>query len=189
MPLASTTDHRFSGPAPSRSGNRLARWLLCLVACCLAFQGLTLSVERARGRAHYHLDAPRVTAQPPMHAHEFQHPADLDGHRYAPEIALDTLDRQPPPEHPEHDHDDGHSSVAHHDHDRAAEGIVYVAEDGGASTLNPHPTLARSIHDLDVLVPRFDFAVEADATARWAGGESPPFESHVSGPLERPPRA
>lgn len=186
MPLASTTDHRFSGSAPTGSGCRIARWVLCLVACCLAFQGWTLSVERASGRAHHHVDAPRVAANPSSHAHDLPHPADLDGHRYAPEIAFD--DPQPP-DHPAHDHDDGHSGVAHHDHDSATEGVVYVAEDDGASTLNPQPTLTRGIHDLAVVMNPFGVPSDGETTADWDNAASPAFASHVSGPPERPPRA
>ncbi|MDO9314335.1 MAG: hypothetical protein Q7T97_07295 [Burkholderiaceae bacterium] len=189
MHLASTTDNRLTGPASTRPGKWLVRWMLCLVACCLALQGLTLSAERARGRAHHHLDAFRVAAPPPSAAHAASHLADLDGHRYAPEIASDVVDGQSPQDPSAHDHDSNHSIVAHHDHAPATDGVVYVAEDGGASALNPHPTLARSAHDLDVLMPRFDFAVEANVARRWTDGDPRPVESHVSGPLERPPRA
>ncbi len=158
-----------------RFGFDLGRWLLCFVALCLAFQGLTLSVERARGRAHHHLDAARVAHAPPISEHGSQRHADLDGHRYAPNLAQHGRHR--------------HATVSHHDHDATVDGVVYVADDDGASALNPHPTLARSIHELDVLVRPFDVPLETESAPSWANGDSRPFESHISDPLKRPPRA
>lgn len=188
MPLASTTDIPDIDPPCARSGNRIARWVLCVLACCLAFQGWTLSVERASGRAHVHLDAPGSAAPSPNTASGARTLADLDGHRYAPEIASDH-DAAPSPIHRAHDHHGDHSTLAHHDHDAEAVGIVYVAEDDGATTLNPHPALARGVHDLDVVMNTFGVPSGAEMAADWAKAASPAFVSHVGGPLERPPRA
>ncbi len=176
------------GPASTRSGKRIARWVLCLVACCLGFQGWILSVERASGRAHFHqapLRSAALSPSTPLHARTV---TDLDGHRYAPEISSNA-DADQSPSQRAHDHHGDPASIAHHDHDADDAGVVYVAEDDGASTLNPHPTLTRGIHDLAVVMNPFGLPAEAETAADWAKAVPPAFSSHVSGPPERPPRA
>ena len=165
------------------------RWVLCCVVWCLMCQGLTVSVERVRGRAHLHLDTPQGGALPSFSAHAMQHLADLDGHRYAPGIASDDTAEQRRPAHAEHDDEHRLSGIAHHDHDATADGVVPVGEDDATSALNPHPTWARSVHDLDGLRPSFDRPADNAVAITWARGAARSFASHVSSPPERPPRA
>lgn len=152
------------------------RWLrhlvLSFVALCVGAQGVALSAERALGRAHYH-QADVVALDRVQQGHR----GDLDGHRYAPQIEVSA------------GHPDDHSTVAHHDHDAAAPGVIEVAQDSGASTLNPHSTLVRSIHDIDLLVPLFQSPADDGTAQGWTWARHRPLASHVSHPLERPPRA
>ncbi len=144
-----------------------ARWLrrvvLCLVAGCLGLQGVALSADRALGGTHFHL---------PVTHSDAKRPDALDGHRYALEIALPT----------------DHQGLQQHEHEAGLSGVVYVADDDSASTLNPHTTLPRSIHDLDVLMRSFGSASDGDAVRPRAGVRQRLFASQISPPLERPPQ-
>lgn len=150
----------------------LAAWCrrlaLCVVACCVGVQGVALSAERVLGGRHVHL-ASAHTANP--------HVSDLDGHRYAPEL----FDRS-------NNLVLEHTEVQQHDHDVGLPGVMHVADDGGASSQNPHATLIRNVHDLDLLVPAFELMPGDEATKRWTATRSSRFDSHVSPPLERPPQ-
>lgn len=145
---------------------RLQQWLLAFIALCVMAQSVALSAERTVGRAHFH--------RSPLAAIDHVNPshAGLDGHRYVPQMQQDV----------------GHSTVEHHQHDGSVPGVVDVAQDHGASSLNPHATLTRSIHDLDVLVPSLELAADSGTFLGWATAPPRPFGSHVDGPLERPPR-
>ncbi len=151
----------------------LAAWwrrlALCVVAGCLGVQGVALSAERALGGRHFHVASVHAAAR---------YVSDLDGHRYAPELLNPASD-------PVLDHSD----LQQHDHDAGMTGgVVHVADDGSASSQNPHATLIRSIHDLDLLIPAFELLPGDEAAMGWAATRSSGFDSHVSPPLERPPQ-
>jgi len=139
-----------------------------LVACCVGVQGVALSAERVLGGRHVHLTSAHVAAR---------HVSDLDGHRYAPEI----FDRSNDPALE-------HSDIQQHDHDVGLPGVIHVADDGGASSQNPHAALIRSVHDLDLLIPSFELPLDDESAQGWAASRSSRFDSHVSPPLERPPQ-
>ena len=150
----------------------LAAWwrrsALCVVAACVGMQGVALSAERALGGRHFHAS--------PVHAAE-RHVSDLDGHRYAPEIFNPASD-------PALDHSD----LQQHDHDASMPGVMHVADEGSASSQSPHATLVRSVHDLALLIPAFEWPPADEAALGWAATRASGFESHVSPPLERPPQ-
>lgn len=102
---------------------------------------------------------------------------DLDGHRYAPEI----FD-------PASDTGSEHSDLQQHEHEFGMSGVIHVDDDDSASSQNPHSTLIRSVHDLDLLIPLFDLTLDEDSAQGWAVARSSRFDSHVSPPLERPPQ-
>jgi hypothetical protein len=106
-----------------------------------------------------------------------RHVSDLDGHHYAPEIYD-----------PANDVAVEHGDVQQHDHDVGMPGVIHVDDDGGASSQNPHATLIRSVHDLDLLIPAIDLPPGDEAGQRWAVTRPGRFDSHVSPPLERPPQ-
>ncbi len=183
---------------PDRQRSRAATWLagvllrrcvLSLVALCVVFQGVMLTAERTLGRAHVHFDVASLVQQPlaeldggaDLHA---GHLGDLDGHRYIPEIATDMAADATEPVHDHH-----HASPARHDHDAAVESVAYLAEDDGASSLNPNAGSSQGIRDLYGMVPAFDVPVAAARAVGWAGAGSRRFESQITPPLERPPRA
>lgn len=134
----------------------------------MGVQGVALSAERILGGRHVHLMSAHAAAR---------HVSDLDGHHYAPEIF-------DPSSNPVLEH----AEVQEHDHDVGMLGVIHVADDGGASSQNPHATLIRSVHDLDLLVPAFEFMPGDEAAQRWTATRSSRFDSHVSPPLERPPQ-
>ena len=164
----------LSNPWTRASGLRpaLAAWwrrlALCVVACCVGVQGVALSAERALASRHFHLASAHAAAR---------HVGDLDGHRYAPEIFDPAND--PPLEHAE---------LQQHDHDVGLPGVIHVADDGSVASQNPHATLIRSAHDLDLLIPSFELLPDDEAAQRWASTRSSRFDSHISPPLERPPQ-
>lgn len=146
------------------------RLALCAIAWCLGVQGMALSAERVLGGRHFHVHVTSVHAA-------VRHTSDLDGHRYAPEIfdadSASALE---------------HSDLQQHEHDIGLSGVIHVADDGNASSQNPHTTWVRSVHDLDLLIPCFDLAVVDEQGSRWAVACDRGFDSQVSPPLERPPQ-
>ena len=138
------------------------------MACCVGVQGVALSAERALGGRHFHVASLHAAAK---------HVSDLDGHRYAPEI----FD-------PANDPALEHAELQQHDHDAGLPGVIHVADDGGAASQNPHATLIRSVHDLDLLIPSSDFLPADEAAQGWAATRESRYHSHVSPPLERPPQ-
>lgn len=142
--------------------------VLWVVACCVGVQGMALSADRVLGSRHLHLAAVQPASQ---------RTTDLDGHRYAPEIFDPSVDTTL-----------AHAELQRHDHVPWLAGVIHWLDDDSVSSNHPHATLVRSVHDLDLLMPRLVLPTDDDATSEWAMAASDRFDSHISSPIERPPR-
>ena len=155
----------------------LAAWcrrlVLCVVASCVGVQGVALSADRVLGSRHVHVADVQAPAHPV---------GDLDGHRYAPEIA-DASDRTARDGTVPH-----HQEVQQHDHDVDLPGVIRVADDGGTSSQKSPASLVRSVHDLDPLIPTLDLPPTGQAASTRSTPPPRGHDSHVSPPLERPPQ-
>ena len=144
-----------------------------MVASCVGVQGVALSADRVLGSRHVHVADVHAPAR---------FVGDLDGHRYAPEIA-DAADLNA------FDHTTfHHPELQQHDHDVDLPGVIRVADDAGTLLQKQPASLIRSVHDLDPLIPTLELPPTGQiASARSAGLRSG-HDSHVNPPLERPPQ-
>lgn len=179
-------------PVPAGPGP-VVRCALCVLAFCLGLQGVALSAQRALGQAHYHLSAARSMNQA-MTGHENGNAAhDEQGHRHSgrgidepahgPDVGHD------PEAAPERGQVHSHAGLAHHDHAAAVDDVVYVADDDHASSPGTVATATRSVHDLDGMMPRLESLADSGSLDHRPDTGPSQFRSHVTHPLERPPRA
>lgn len=145
----------------------LLRALMCLVAFCVVAQATALSAQRTLGRAHHHVGIERGIDGRVGHGNGHGH-----GHGHG------------------HDHDHGHAAsvAADHDHPPADSTVVYVEQADGRAALSQGPATARFVLDLDGLMPDPARAPRRGALGHWPNAEPAAVGSHVTRPLERPPR-
>jgi hypothetical protein len=160
----------------------MRRLLLGCLVLCVLLQGLALSAELALGRAHHHIDVPRMVAA----AHAL-HDAQLRLQRRVSSLReVDTQanhDETQPGHHHHH-----HLELARHRHAPDDASVVYAQQDTSALSGGDLNALPRSVHDLDGLFFWLPLLHAAAAAGSWPVGAPHGFRSHVTLPLERPPR-
>jgi|GEM_PF-4123130 len=150
--------------ATSPLAERLLRALLCLVAFCVVVQATALSAQRTLGRAHHHVGSGHGIDRYVDRGRGYDH-----GH--------------------DHGHRDGVRVSSDHDHPLADATVVYVKQADGGPAPSLGPTTARTVLDLDGLMPDPAAAPRQGHLGRWPIDEPAAVASRLTRPLERPPRA
>ena len=173
---------------PPASRSRWARVVLLMLAMTLAIQGIGTATLRTHGAAHVHRSVqPGVLEQAVLHVLEWLRAdaarsthaalARLDGHRGLPDL-------QPADD----DHAHHHDEVGHHHHEPGTAGVVAV--DGDDHSTGKTPAAAqRNPHEADGLRAEPPPVADRVAARHPAAADASPRASHISEPLERPPRA
>lgn len=149
---------------------RHAVWLLCL---CLALQGLALSAQRGQGRAHHHVDP--VSAKD---AHDPWQETEHVVHVAEPWVASVIATA----------HHHQHAGVEQHEHDPSDLTAVYAHADE-AHHASSHATTLRSVLELESLPTQGSSPTDVPQAAFWPSRALIHVRSHITGPLDRPPRA
>lgn len=181
----------------ARAQAGIAAWVhavLCMLAVCVGLQAVTVSANRAAGRAHRHAAQVEVTVLV-ANNHAGKHEAEPDpfeAHR-----SFLFRHRSSGPKQDRHDQEVGpsqrldhhHSGLAHHDHDEADASVVYVTQHDGFSSASASSALSPVVLDLDGLLPPAMLLPLQREPDRWPPLVTTASASHVTLPLERPPQA
>ena len=153
--------------------------MTCVLALCLSMQAVALSAQRVLGHVHHHRSAGQA-ASPEPSRREVAATRMLFVHAY--ELTKREVRAQAGPGH-------HHAGLARHEHETGDTTAVYVDEDHGLPATTHGLAPARTLHDLDGLVPGLALPPAARAPYRWLAMAPALIRSHVTPPLERPPQA
>ena len=152
---------------------RLLRALIGLLVFCVAAQATALSAQRTMGRAHHHFGV--------------KHGAERgNGHENGQGQGQGQVQGQ------NHDDDHGHRhgtrSLSDHDHPLDDATVVYVQQADDDHAQSPGPASSRTALDLDGLMPDIAAVPCKGRLGRAPVADPWAVESHLTTPLERPPR-
>jgi len=167
----------FRAPTPSAAA-AWVRALIWLLVLGVVAQSSALSAQRVLGRAHHHVAVEQGVDEHEDHRHD--HDRDHVDHR-------------------DHDHDDHHHHHDHghrygnglsddHDHPRGDATVVYVQQADHGHAPSHGPSSSRTVVDLDGLMPYPATWPDRGRIDGWSLAEPVPLASHLTTPLERPPR-
>lgn len=197
-------------PSPSMpAAAPMARWLLMLIVFCLGLQAVSLSVQRTSLIAHRHVNPVAGAAASSPVAESSTHlcassfdwrgqfliwlhghgPGHFAVHQPAAVKTLDSASGHMAAASAQRcAHEHSHADLQHHAHDAADTTAVYVQAEDSASALDLMPAPKRGALDQDSLATRWTDTPGVATREPWPGPASLRVQSHVTLPLEHPPR-